>query len=390
MYSMKFYDTAKRQIVPFRPQGNTVRIYVCGITPYDAAHLGHIFTFLTYDLLQRRLMSQGLQVQLVRNVTDVDDPLFLKAQELGEDYRAVAEREINHLHDVLRAMRFNELFAEPRASQYIDAMAADIAELRQKGFAYDLNGDIYFDTEKFGRFGELSGFSPTLRRRLFANRGGDPERPGKHSPEDFLLWMHNPKIDPEITWETAVGSGRPGWHIECSVMSSRLLSVPLDIHGGGMDLIYPHHEAEIAQSEALGAHPFSRHWLHVAPLSLYGEKMSKSLGNLVYARDLLHVGPVAAIRLALLRYQYQTGGEWLPVYFEEAQALAADCQRLIAQASDSIPPSGLLERVYAALDNNLDMPKIYSLLCEHVAAGGNTAELIQTLSFIGIEPEDLS
>lgn len=357
-------------------------MYVCGITPYDSAHLGHIFTFLIYDLMQRRLEDQGYKVTLVRNVTDVDDPIFKRAVENGEDYRELAAREIASFQEVMRALNFREPEAEPLASEYIAEMAEAVQKLLEAGHAYRLEDDIYFDVSTYKKFGSFSSFSEQLQLAFMGDRGGDPERPGKRQPLDFLLWRGITDPNDPAAWESPVGRGRPGWHIECSIMSSKLLGTPIDIHGGGADLIFPHHECEIAQSESLGYAPFARNWLHVAPLLEHGEKMSKSLGNLVFARDLLDDGTPAAVRLALLHYHYRVGGQWRAIWWREAKLLDAKIHQLLDTGSDQ--QTGLPQKIRDALDNNLDTPAIYAAIEEHVDQQGSSTELQEVLDLLGI------
>jgi L-cysteine:1D-myo-inositol 2-amino-2-deoxy-alpha-D-glucopyranoside ligase len=393
---MRFYDTALRAMIDFDPPaGRPVKLYVCGITPYDAAHMGHIFTFLTYDLLQRRLEDHGHAVRLVRNVTDVDEPIFKRAAETGEDYRVLAGRETRRLQSVLSRMHFRQAFAEPLASEYVSQMAQAVARLIEKGEAYKLGRDVYFDISKFTGFGKFSGFSDRLQLAFMADRGGDPERPGKRQPLDFLLWRGIGNRRDPAAWDSPLGRGRPGWHIECSIMSSELLGMPLDIHGGGMDLIFPHHESEIAQSESLGAPPFSRHWMHVAPLFYHGEKMSKSLGNLVFAHDLLKKYSPAVIRLALMHYHYRTGGEWQDGYLGHAVSIARLLQKA-AEHPNSADLQIFLARIRCALDDDLDMPQVLHILHEMSASVLASDEpnttghrtLVQIYRLLGLVGED--
>lgn len=358
-------------------------MYVCGITPYDSAHLGHVFTFLMYDLLQRRLEDQGYTVKMVRNITDVDEPIFKKAQEQNESYTELAAREIKSFQKTMRALNFRQPDAEPLASEYIGEMAAAVQRLLDSGHAYRLGQDIYFDVSTFPAFGSFSGFPDKLQLAFMADRGGDPERPGKRQPLDFLLWRGITDPADEAAWDAPVGHGRPGWHIECSIMASHLLGTPIDIHGGGADLIFPHHECEVAQSESLGLKPYVQHWLHVAPLLHYGEKMSKSLGNLVFASDLLADGSPAAMRLAMLHYHYRVGGQWRAIWWREAKALEWQLRDLLQ--NDSGVQTGILEKVRGALDNNLDTPAVYAALESHVAAKGGAAELRPALALLGVD-----
>src|SRR5665213_2026826 len=216
MRGMKLYDTAKRAYVEFKPT-KLVKMYVCGITPYDAAHLGHIFTFMTYDLLQRRLEELGHSVHMVRNITDVDEPIYARAAEMRIPYTQLAEREIASFHSTMEALNFRLPYAEPKASEYIGSMAEAVRKLLKNGYAYHVDKDVYFDTTKFKELAQFSGFDERLLLGLFELRGGDPSRPRKRQPLDFLLWKTIDDADDPAQWDTVVGNGRPGWHIECSV-----------------------------------------------------------------------------------------------------------------------------------------------------------------------------
>lgn len=363
---MKLFDTPTQQYVDFKPEPIT-GIYTCGITPYDSAHLGHIFTFQNYDLLQRRLEDQGHEVRLVRNITDVDEPIYKKAASLGITYTELAETETALFQAVLCQMHFRVPFAEPRASQYIDQMAEAVGQLLNQGTAYRLADDIYFDTTQDPAFGSFSGFSDRLQHAFMHKRGGDPERVGKRHPLDFLLWRGVPDPSDLAAWNTDLGRGRPGWHIECSVMASELLGTPFAIHGGGDDLVFPHHECEIAQSKALGQRQLARLWLHVAPILYAGEKMSKSLGNLVFAKDLLKTHSAATIRLSLMKYHYRTGGEWQPEFLDEAAELLEQFAAAETVCS-AVSADVLLAEVRAALDDDLDNHRIMHALQDFAAA----------------------
>lgn len=384
---MKLFDTAQKSYIDFFPD-KLVRIYVCGITPYDSAHLGHIFTFMTYDLLQRRLEDLGHEVKIVRNITDVDEPIYAKARELGLDYRQLAARETASFQQTLQELRLNKPYAEPLASQYITQMAAAVERLLERGFAYRLGKDVYFDVSKTPDYTRFSGFNDRLLMGLTKMRGGDPERPGKRNPLDFLLWRAVDDPADSAQWQTPLGSGRPGWHIECSVMSSELLGVPFDIHGGGTDLIFPHHSSEIAQSHGLGEPVLAKLWLHVAPLSLEGEKMSKSLGNLVFAHELLGNYEPAIIRLALMNYHHRVGGEWLPELLGEAEHLL-ELVRHAARHADKTAAEQLLADTRKALDDDLNTLEVVDALQRFATSGGTegtAAPLVtRTLQMLGLE-----
>ncbi|MBC7546620.1 cysteine--tRNA ligase [Candidatus Saccharibacteria bacterium] len=362
---MRLFDTAQKQYIDFTPTG-VASIYTCGITPYDSAHLGHILTFMTYDLLQRRLEDTGLEVRLVRNITDVDEPIYKKAAELGVDYRDLAAQETELFQKVLRQLNLRPAYAEPKASEYIGEMAAAVKTLVDNNYGYKLDEDIYFDTTKLASFGSFSGFSDRLLHNFMAVRGGDPMRLGKRSPLDFLLWRGISDLNDPAAWDSVIGRGRPGWHIECTVMAEANLGTPFDLHGGGDDLIFPHHECEIAQSIGLGQAQMARHWMHIAPLLYAGEKMSKSLGNLVFAKDLLTTYEPAVIRLALMRYHYRTGGEWQPEFLDHADELWTRLQ-IAGSICSPVSAQSLLNELQIALDDDLDTHRIIHALEEFAA-----------------------
>jgi L-cysteine:1D-myo-inositol 2-amino-2-deoxy-alpha-D-glucopyranoside ligase len=362
--SLRLYDTARRAVVPFEP-AHTVSLYVCGITPYDSTHLGHAATYLTYDLLIRRLEELGHEVSYVRNVTDVDDSILPKARELGVPYLELAEAEMARFHNDMDALEMRKPAAEPRATESIDLIIELIGQLLESGNAYLTHGTTYFDVSSFPRYGELSHYSEEQMVRLARARGGNPDDPHRRNPLDFVLWQ--PSLADEPAWRAPFGVGRPGWHIECSAMAMHEHGPTIDLHGGGTDLIFPHHESEIAQSESLTGKPFVTHWLHSAMVNYEGEKMSKSLGNLVFVDELLKTADPRAVRLALMRHHYRHGFEWYHTDLEEGTALL---HRLLAAADR---PTGPDPRPYAqrfrdAIDDDLDTPRALDALDDLASA----------------------
>ena len=357
---IRLYDTARREVVPFAPD-HIVRMYVCGITPYDSTHLGHAATYLTYDLLIRRLEELGHEVRMVRNITDVDDSILPKARELGIPYLELAEAEITRFRGDMEALGMRPPIAEPRATETIDEIVSIVERLLDSGHAYLTHGTAYFDVSSFEGFGGVSHYSREQMVRLARARGGNPEDPHRRDPLDFVLWQ--PSLPDEPAWRAPFGVGRPGWHIECSAMSMQELGPTLDLHGGGTDLIFPHHECEVAQSEALTGKPFVRHWLHSAMVAYEGEKMSKSLGNLVFISDLLKVADPRAIRLALMHHHYRSGFEWHDTDIQDGNALL---HRLVAaaQRTSGPDPTPYAVRVRAAIDQDLDAPRALEALGE--------------------------
>lgn len=327
---------------------------------------------MTYDLIQRRLEDSGHTVKMVRNITDVDEPIYVRAAQLGIDYRELASQEQSRFEKVMQAMNFRPLYAQPKASEYIYQMAEAVKGLLDKSIAYRLENDIYFDVSQDQQFGHLSQLPDELALKILQKRGGDPHREGKKTPLDFLLWKGITDLHDPAAWDTDLGHGRPGWHIECSVMSSALLGTPFDLHGGGNDLIFPHHECEIAQTRAISNQELAKHWVHVAPIIYLGEKMSKSLGNMVFADELLkHYSP-ATIRLALMHYDYREGGEWLPEFLEESSQFLIRLDERFDNASPEAA-TRLLESLRSALDDDLDTHTINHLLQDFCANPDNAS-----------------
>ena len=343
---MRLYDTARRDVVPFEP-GPTVKMYTCGITPYDAAHMGHAATYLAYDVLQRRLRDLGHRTQCVRNVTDVDDDILRKARELGVHYLDLAAEEISRFDADIAALGLLPAFSEPRATSAVPDILGFIGMVLESGHAYRSAGAVYFDVSSFDRFGQLSRYDRATMLELAAERGGNPDDPAKRDPLDFVLWQ--PSAPGEPSWESLWGPGRPGWHIECSALAMRELGETIDLHGGGSDLIFPHHECEAAQSEAATGAVFVRHWMHVGMVRLDGTKMSKSLGNLVFVHDLLKEWEPAAVRLAVISHHYRHDWNWNDDLVREAS------DRLAAWRAAG-EGDGALAEVRAALDEDLDTP----------------------------------
>jgi L-cysteine:1D-myo-inositol 2-amino-2-deoxy-alpha-D-glucopyranoside ligase len=356
---MRLYDTARGEVVPFEP-GPVVLMYTCGITPYDATHVGHAATYLTYDILQRRLRDRGHETRCVRNITDVDDDILRKAAELGVHYLDLAAAETARFDADVEALNLLECWSEPRATSAIPDIRGFIGMVLDQGFAYESGGAVYFDVGSFPRFGQISHLDRDEMLALAAERGGNPDDPNKRDPLDFVLWQ--PSKEGEPAWESLWGPGRPGWHIECSALALRELDTTIDLHGGGTDLIFPHHECEAAQSEAATGETFVRHWMHQAMVRMDGEKMSKSLGNLVFVSDLLKAFDPRAIRLGLIEHHYRDSWEWDDDIMPRA---AARLDRWVAAGEGD----GALDEVRAALDDDLDTPGAVAAIDRAVEAG---------------------
>ncbi|WP_229847734.1 cysteine--1-D-myo-inosityl 2-amino-2-deoxy-alpha-D-glucopyranoside ligase, partial [Kitasatospora griseola] len=297
---LRIYDTATSSVREVVPTGPTARLYVCGITPYDATHLGHAATYNTFDLVQRVWKDAGHDVLYVQNVTDVDDPLLERAVATGQDWTELAARETALFREDMTALRMLPPAHYIGAVESIPWIVPLVQQLLASGAAYEVDGDIYFSVESDPHFGEVSGLTREQMLPVFAERGGDPERPGKKNPLDALLWLAARPGEP--AWDTELGHGRPGWHIECVAIALKFLGMDFDIQGGGSDLSFPHHEMGASHAQvALGAHPYARAYVHAGMVALDGHKMSKSRGNLVFVSALRREGvDPAAIRLALL------------------------------------------------------------------------------------------
>ena len=366
---LRLYDTARREVVPFEP-GPVVSMYTCGITPYDATHLGHAATYLTYDVLQRRLRDRGHETRCVRNITDVDDSILAKARELGVHYLDLAAAEVARFDDDMHALDLIPSWSEPRATSAIPDIRGFIGMVRDRGFAYQAGGAVYFDVSSWPQFGRISGCGRDEMLALAAERGGNPEDPNKRDPLDFVLWQ--PSAEGEPAWESLWGPGRPGWHIECSALALRELGTTIDLHGGGGDLIFPHHECEAAQSEAATGEPFVRHWMHQAMVRMDGEKMSKSLGNLVFVSVLRKTHDPRAIRLAVVSHHYRDSWEWSDAIMPEADGRLT---RWVAAG----PGDAALDEVRLALDDDLDTPAAVAAIDAAAARGegvGRAARLL--------------
>jgi L-cysteine:1D-myo-inositol 2-amino-2-deoxy-alpha-D-glucopyranoside ligase len=388
---LRLYDTATREVRPTAP-GPTARMYVCGITPYDATHLGHAATYITFDLVQRVWLDGGHEVHYVQNVTDVDDPLFERAARNGEPWDVLGQREI----EVFRADMAWLGVLPPReylgAVESVPEIAAQVRRLVDGGSAYLLEDDVYFSVDADPRFGYEAGLLPPAMLELSAERGGDPQRPGKKSPLDPLLWIAERPGEP--AWDSDLGRGRPGWHIECAVIAIGQLGMGIDVQGGGSDLAFPHHEMSAAHAECLtGQWPFARHYVHAGMIGLHGEKMSKSRGNLVFASRLRDAGEdPAAVRLALLTGHYRTDRPWTGELLDHARARLGRWRDAAGRGTGPAA-ADTVDAVRAALADDLDTPAAVAALdrwaTEATTRGGrdpNAPALVRDLvdSLLGI------
>ncbi|MFI6329884.1 cysteine--1-D-myo-inosityl 2-amino-2-deoxy-alpha-D-glucopyranoside ligase [Micromonospora chersina] len=355
---LRLYDSARQGLHPSQPDG-AASMYVCGITPYDATHLGHAATMITFDLVQRMWRDTGLTVRYVQNVTDIDDPLLERAERDGEDWKVLAMRETALFREDMEALRIIPPAHYVGAVESIPDIAEKVLVLLKDGAAYRLDdgtGDVYFDVAAAPAFGYESNLSREQMLEIFPERGGDPDRAGKRDPLDPLLWRGAREGEP--SWPGGeLGAGRPGWHIECAVIALNLLGDRIAVQGGGNDLLFPHHECSAAHAERLtGQAPFADHYVHAGMIGLDGEKMSKSKGNLVFVSRLRadHVDPMA-VRLALLSGHYRSDRSWTDELLVAAQERLARWRRAAAVPAG---PSGekLLAGVRARLADDLDTP----------------------------------
>lgn len=341
-------------------------MYVCGITPYDSAHLGHAFTYVHFDVLARYLRHLGADVAHAQNVTDVDDDILRVAMERGEDFLELGRRETAAFEREMSALGVLAPTYSPRATEFVPQMVEEAQALIEAGHGYERDGTVYYRVAGDPGYGRLSGLPREEMLTLAAERGGHPEDPNKDDPLDFVLWQRSAPDEP--WWESPWGRGRPGWHIECSTMARSLLGQPLDIHGGGSDLIFPHHESELAQAEGVpGRGPFVRHWMHTGTVYMDEEKMSKSIGNLVFVRDLFDRYPPEAIRRFLLRHRYRE--DW--AFREKDLELEADGAVFGRGDSGSeFDPEADRAEFFEALEQDLDTPSALALL-DRVAASAD-------------------
>ena len=394
---MKLFNTLTQSLEEFAPlTDNTVRIYVCGITPYDTTHLGHAFTYVSFDTLIRYLEFRGYTVNYVQNVTDIDDDILRKAREVGMAWDELGRRETEHYLRDMDALNVRRPKVYAHATQETPAMIEIIQTLLARGYAYESGGNVYYNIKSdpdFGIMARAIGLNDYSAMLTIANeRGNYPDDPRKKDPLDFVLWQAQAPGEP--AWPSPWGPGRPGWHIECSAMSIHYLGPQIDIHGGGADLAFPHHTCEIAQSEHFtGKAPFSRFWMHTGMVHQDGEKMSKSLGNLTLVSDLLQHYSANAIRVTLLNHHYRYPWECFPEDLQVATETVELFQRVRALVGERVDgtDSLLYDRFIAAMENDLNTPQALFLLrqaAEAVVANHdlNTgAEIVRLVRVLGLK-----
>ncbi len=387
--SLRIYNTLSRGLEAFVPlQSGQVRMYVCGMTVYDLCHLGHARSMVAFDVVQRWLRTSGYQVTYVRNITDIDDKIIQRAVKNGETVRGLTDRMIAALHEDADALGIERPTHEPRATDYVPQMLSMIGKLQGKGLAYQAsNGDVNFAVRKFPGYGKLSGKS------LDELQAGErvAVQDGKHDPLDFVLWKSaKPEEPQDAKWDSPFGAGRPGWHIECSAMGCALLGESFDIHGGGADLAFPHHENEIAQSEGANGQPFARTWMHNGFINVDDEKMSKSLGNFFTIRDVLKVYEPEVVRFFVVRSHYRSPLNYSNVHLDDARSAL---RRLYtALGSVLVQPLAAIDwadpyaaRFKAAMDEDFGTPEAVAVLFDLAAEvnRSQSAELAGLLKALG-------
>ncbi len=383
---LRLYDSADRQVRPVTP-GATATMYVCGITPYDATHLGHAATYLTFDLVHRLWLDAGHNVHYVQNVTDVDDPLFERAQRDGIGWRELADRETELFREDMAALRVLPPHDYVAATEAVAEVIEVVEKLLASGAAYVVEDsrypDVYFRADATAQFGYESGYDRDTMLALFGERGGDPERTGKSDPLDALLWQAERPGEP--SWTSPFGRGRPGWHVECAAIALNRIGTDLDIQGGGSDLIFPHHEFSAAHAESVtGERRFARHYVHAGMIGWDGHKMSKSLGNLVLVSGLRSQGvDPSVIRAGLFAGHYRDDRFWSQAVLEEAQDRLRRWRNAtsLAAAPDAVD---VVARVRRYLADDLDTPKVIAALdgwaTDALSYGGHDSTAGQTVA----------
>jgi L-cysteine:1D-myo-inositol 2-amino-2-deoxy-alpha-D-glucopyranoside ligase len=340
------------------------KLYVCGITPYDATHMGHAATYVAFDTLHRFWRATGTKVRYTQNITDIDDPLLERAKLTGKPWQEIAIEQVELFKSDMEALRVIPPNDYVGVVEAMEVISASVVKLKEQGIAYQVDDDWYFDMTHTELLGKICHLSESEMFEVFAQRGGDPDRPGKRHPFDALLWRGRSGDDP--FWPSTLGNGRPGWHIECSAIATHFLGAQVTVQGGGSDLKFPHHEMSAAHAESLtGAKPFAQTYMHAGMVSLDGEKMSKSLGNLVFISKLRQQGvDPMAIRLVLLSHHYRTDWEWLNSELDIAQDRLRSWRAAFSQKFGAASPIAELVRV---MSQDLDTPNAINVVDDWVA-----------------------
>jgi len=383
---LRLYDTRRRAVSPVRARGRALTMYVCGVTPYDTTHLGHARTFLTFDLIARLLEGTGQRVRYVQNITDIDESILQRATREGIGWRELGKREERAYLADMKQLGWRRPDVICRATGELPAMFALIRALERRSAAYALPRGLYFPVAKHPRYGELSRLSPARMTRILASQDDAAlEDPGRRDPRDFALWRF---VDNGPTWPSPWGRGRPGWHLECSAMIRHHLGDQIDLHGGGSDLIYPHHENEIAQSEtATRKRPFVRTWAHVAPMELGGKKMSKSDGNMIFVRDALRVTDAKALRWYLLERHYRKPFDHDEALLDRARLRQRALMQVLGRGkAGPIGRDADSRAALAALEDDLDVSRALAIIERAAprADGGTRASLRAIARIVGV------
>jgi len=356
--AVRAFDSATQELVPVGPAEGTARMYVCGITPYDATHIGHANTYVSFDLLNRVWRDAGLQVDYVQNVTDVDDPLIERARDTGVDWAALAAEQTQLFREDMEALNVLPPTHYVGAVESIPLITELVADLQARGVVYAVEdehpGDLYLDQAQDPDFGSLSHLDEEAARPVFAERGGDPDRGAKKGALDSLVWLRHREGDP--AWPSPFGEGRPGWHVECAAIALDLLGPDFDVQAGGSDLVFPHHEMSASIGRLATGKPFARAYLHSGMVALDGEKMSKSRGNLVFVSRLRRDGvDPMAVRLALLDHHYRDDWEWTPELLTAAEERLSRWREAV-RLDAGVDGDAVVGQIRAALADDLDAP----------------------------------
>ena len=392
--TLEIFDTAQQKLSSVVKK-DKYRIYVCGITPYDATHLGHANTYLAFDLINRYLLATGSEVLFVQNITDIDDPLLERANRDGVDWRGLATSQIDLFRSDMVALHILPPDHYIGAVEAIPLVVDAITSLESANSVYKVDNDYYFRVRSDSEFGERSHLTQSQMIEIFSQRGGDPDRVGKEDPLDALLWLAKRPSEPG--WESKYGVGRPGWHIECCAIALGYLDIDptdetsIDIQGGGSDLIFPHHEMSAAQARAMNGKKFATNYVHAGMIGLDGEKMSKSKGNLVFVSQLLRDGvDPMAIRIALLSHHYREDHMWESAQLREAKSFL-DALQIAFSRMEVAPTDVVIEEIISALSHDIDTPRALKALKSWIvdtnegAVGGKPGELSRAMdALLGI------
>ena len=375
---LQLFDTADGEVRPVVVDG-TAGMFVCGITPYDATHLGHAATYIAFDLIYRQLLDNGYDVHYVQNVTDVDEPLFARAERDGVDWRELGTEQIDLFRSDMEQLRILPPRDYVSVMHAVDEVIELVNRLIARGAVYELEGDLYASIDATSNFGYESNYDQPTMLAFFAERGGDPDRPGKRHPLDALVWRKSKDGEPE--WDAPFGPGRPGWHIECSAIATNRLGPSFAIQGGGKDLIFPHHEFSAAHAEAaLGCSRMAGHYVHAGMLTLGGRKMSKSLGNLLFVSKLVAAGhDPRAIRLGIISGHYRASREWTEELLAAAEERLERWERSVEKPSDEAAAQELVQLVRACLANDLDTPSAIAAIdawADDASGAGSGGEIV--------------